>query len=111
PLRRELRLRPPKPRRETAAYRWSRVIQHRPWTMALAGAAILLVLAVPVLGLRLGTSDESNFADDTTTKRAYDLLVAGFGPGFNGPLLLTAELPPGTDLAALEPISDAVAAD
>jgi len=111
PLRRELRLRPPKPRQETPAYRWSRVIQHRPWPMALAGAAILLVLAVPVLGLRLGASDESNFPDDTTTKQAYDLLVEGFGPGFNGPLLLAAELPPGTALADLDGVTEAVAAD
>jgi putative drug exporter of the RND superfamily len=67
--------RPPKPRPDTVAYRWSRVIQHRPWPSAVAGAAVLLVLAVPVLGLRLAVSDESNFADDTTTKKAYDLLV------------------------------------
>ncbi len=62
----------------------------------------LLVLALPVLGLRLGFSDESNFAEDTTTKQAYDLLVEGFGAGFNGPLLLVAELPAGIDLARLE---------
>ena len=47
---------------------------------ALAGVVVLVVLAIPVLGLRLGFSDESNFADDTTTKQAYDLLVEGFGP-------------------------------
>ena len=96
-LKREVKRRPPKPRRETTAYRWSRVIQHRPWTTALAGAVVLLFLAIPVLGLRLGNSDESNYPDDTSTKQAYDLLVAGFGPGFNGPLLLAAELPEGTD--------------
>ena len=62
---------------------------------AIVGAVVLLILAIPVLGLRLGFSDESNFADDTTTKQAYDLLVDGFGPGFNGPLLLVAELPDG----------------
>ncbi|HEX6419800.1 MAG TPA: MMPL family transporter [Acidimicrobiales bacterium] len=111
PLRRELAHRPPKPRRETAAYRWSRVIQHRPWTAAVGGALILLVLAVPVLGLRLGNSDESNFADDTSTKQAYDLLVEGFGPGFNGPLLLAAELPAGVGAADLEAVTEAVAAD
>ena len=61
---------------------------------------MLLILAIPVLSLRLGFSDESNFADDTTTKQAYDLLVDGFGPGFNGPLLLVAEVPDGTDVAA-----------
>jgi putative drug exporter of the RND superfamily len=110
-LRREVKRRPPKPRRQTTAYRWSRVIQHRPWTSALAGAAILLLLAVPVLGLRLGNSDESNYPDDTSTKQAYDLLVAGFGPGFNGPLLLAAELPEGTDVGNLDAVTDTVAAD
>jgi RND superfamily putative drug exporter len=111
PLKREVAHRPPKPLRETAAYRWSRVIQHRPWTAAIVGAVALAVLAVPVFGLRLGFSDESNFADDTTTKQAYDLLVEGFGPGFNGPLTLAAELPEGTDLADLSAITEAADAD
>jgi RND superfamily putative drug exporter len=111
PLKREVPRRAPRPLRETVAYRWSRLIQRRPWTAALVGAAALLVLAVPVLGLRLGFSDESNFADDTTTKRAYDLLVAGFGPGFNGPLLLVAELPAGVAPDDLGPVTDALRAD
>jgi RND superfamily putative drug exporter len=111
PLKREVPLRRPKPRRETAAYRWSRLIQHRPWTAALVGATVLVVLALPVLGLRLGFSDESNFADDTTTKQAYDLLVEGFGPGFNGPMILAAELPEGTTPADLAAVTEAVAAD
>ena len=111
PLKREVPRRPPKPRRETAAYRWSRLIQHRPWSAAIVGVVVLLVLAIPVFALRLGFSDESNFADDTTTKQAYDLLVEGFGPGFNGPLMLAAELPEGTDLADLDAVRQAVAAD
>jgi len=111
PLKREVPRPTPKPLRDTVAYRWSRVIQHRPWTAALAGAAILLLLAVPVFGLRLGFSDESNFADDTTTKQAYDLLVEGFGEGFNGPMLLVAEVPAGADVASLSGIEAAVAAD
>ncbi|MGH9032639.1 MAG: MMPL family transporter, partial [Acidimicrobiia bacterium] len=111
PLKREVAHRPPKPRRETVAYRWSRLIQRRPWTAAIAGAAVLLLLAVPVLALRLGFSDESNFADDTSTKQAYDLLVDGFGVGFNGPMLLVAELPAGTDVADLDAIEEVAAAD
>jgi RND superfamily putative drug exporter len=111
PLKREVPHRPPKPRRETAAYRWSRVIQHRPWPAAIAGALVLLFLAVPVLSLRLGFSDESNFAEDTTTKQAYDLLVDGFGKGFNGPFTLVAELPDGADVEDLAPIREAAAAD
>jgi RND superfamily putative drug exporter len=111
PLKREVPRREPKPLRETTAYRWSRTIQHRPWTAAIAGTAILVVLAIPVLGLRLGFSDESNYAEETTTKEAYDLLVAGFGAGFNGPLLLVATVPEGTDLAALESVTEAASAD
>ena len=110
-LKAEVPHRPPKPRRETLAYRWSRVVQHRPWTGALVGTAILLVLALPVLGLRLGFSDESNFPADTTTRQAYDLLVDGFGKGFNGPFLLVAEVTEGSDISSLSVVNEAVAAD
>ena len=111
PLKREVRHRPPKPLPETLAYRWSRGIQHRPWTAAIAGAVALLVLAVPVLSLRLGFSDESNYEEDTTTRQAYDLLVDGFGPGFNGPLLLVATLPEGAGDGDIEAVNRAVSAD
>ena len=111
PLKREVPRRAPKPLRQTVAYRWSRVIQHRPWRAAVGGALALLLLAIPVLSLRLGFSDESNFAQETSTKQAYDLLVDGFGVGFNGPLLLVAALPDGTDVAALSAITAAVDAD
>ncbi|MEL6985745.1 MAG: MMPL family transporter, partial [Actinomycetota bacterium] len=92
PMRRIIPPRPEKPIRETLAYRWSRVIQAHPWLAMTVGTAILLVLAAPVLGLRLGFSDEGNFPEETSTRQAYDLIADGFGPGFNGPLLITAEL-------------------
>jgi RND superfamily putative drug exporter len=92
PLKREVQHRPPKPRRETLAYRWSRVIQHHPWTSAIGAAALLLVLAVPMLSLRLGVADESNFADDSETKQAYDLVVEGFGKGYTGQLYLVSRI-------------------
>ena len=111
PLRQEVPRPAPKPLRETVPYRWSRFIQHRPWTMALSGVAILLLLAIPYFSLRLAFSDEGNYPEDTTTRQAYDLLAAGFGPGFNGPLLLATELPAGTDPASLEVVTGALAAD
>ena len=111
PLKREVARRPPKPMRQTFAYRWSRWIQHRPWRAAIGGGAVLLVLAIPVLGIRLGFSDESNFAQDTTTKQAYDLLVTGFGPGFNGPFVMTAAVDGPADQALLDSVTAAVAAD
>ena len=111
PLRREVPKFGQKPLRETLSYRWSRFIQHRPWQTAMAGAVALLVLSIPVLSMRLGFSDEGNYDRKTTTRKAYDLLAEGFGPGFNGPFLLTAELPPGTGVDRLSAITDAVAAD
>jgi RND superfamily putative drug exporter len=107
PLKREVEHRPPKPRRETVAYRWSRVIQHHPWISAIGAAAVLLVLSIPVLSLRLGVADESNFADDTDTKQAYDLIVDGFGKGYTGQLYLVSRI---SDQASAAPsvVTDAV---
>jgi len=97
--------------RPAPAARWSAVIQRRPWTAAIVGAAIVLALATPVLGLRLGFPDEGNDKGGTMTRTAYDLVSEGFGPGANGPLLLVAELPRGTSERALAPLQRAVRAD
>jgi len=107
-LRKEFVRREAKPLRETLAYRWSRGIQHRPWTAALAGAVILVILALPLFGLRMGFPDEGNYAEDTDTRQAYDLLADGFGPGFNGPFLLAAEVPAGTTPEDLQGITTAL---
>ena len=81
--------------RESMWFRWSRVVQHRPWTAAASGLALLVVIAIPFFGLRLGFSDAGNNPRSETTRRAYDLLSDGFGPGFNGPLIVAARTPDG----------------
>jgi putative drug exporter of the RND superfamily len=92
--------------RQSFWYRWSRVIQRRPWPAVLASAAVLILLTIPLLGLRLGFGDAGNQPTDQTVRRAYDLMSEGFGPGANGPLLLAAETPGGqSDLQALEGLS------
>src|SRR5206468_8292651 len=68
---------------------------------ALGSTALLLLLAAPALGLRLGTSDSGNDPAKQTTRHAYDLLAAGFGSGFNGPLQLAVSLPAAGDTAGL----------
>ena len=108
PLRKEVRRRPAKPTNETFAYRWSRGVQRHPWAVALVSTAVLVVLALPVLGLRLGFSDQGNDPVGTTTRDAYDLLAEGFGPGFNGPLTVVAALPPSADADQLATISEAL---
>jgi putative drug exporter of the RND superfamily len=90
--------------RPSPAVRWARAVQRRPWTAAIAATAVLLALATPALGLRLGFPDAGNNPTDSTTRAAYDLIGEGFGPGANGPLLVTADLSrPGSaaDLQAL----------
>ena len=105
PLRRVMRHREAKPLRDTGWYRLSRVVQSRPWLFAVGGTVVLLVLAAPVLGLRLGFSDEGNFAEDTTTRKAYDLISEGFGPGANGPLLVVAAVTGPQQLASFNDLS------
>jgi RND superfamily putative drug exporter len=81
--------------------RWAGTVERRPAILAAAAAAVMLILAVPVLSLRLGSSDQGNDPSSTTTRQAYDLLADGFGPGFNGPLLLVAQTSSPADAAAL----------
>lgn len=111
PLKKELPPRQHKPARETLPYKWSRVVQHHPWRSLAGGAGVLLLLAAPVLSLRLGFADEGNFAKETTTRRAYDLLSEGFGPGFNGPLIGVVSIGNPADVAKLPALSAAIAAD
>src|SRR5215218_2009500 len=78
---------------ESPAARWSHTVQRHPWTAAIVAVAILLALAAPALGMRLGFPDAGNDQPDTMTRQAYDLISEGFGPGANGPLVIAAELP------------------
>lgn len=73
-------------------YRLSRQIQRRPAWWLAGALALLLTLAAPVLDMRLGFSDAGNSSTRLHSRRAYDLLAQGFGPGFNGPLLVVADL-------------------
>ena len=70
-------------------------MQRRPWTAAIAATTVLLLLAVPALGMRLGFPDAGNDPPSTMTRQAYDLNTQGFGPGTNGPLVIAADLPTG----------------
>jgi len=81
--------------------RWTARVQRRPALVAIAATALMLTLAAPALGLRLASSDAGNDPTSQTTRRAFDLLAEGFGPGFNGPLQLAVALPRAHDRAGL----------
>jgi len=76
-------------------YRLSRAIQARPVIYAVASAAILLGLSIPILSMDLGFTDAGNGSTELHSRRAYDLLAEGFGPGFNGPILVVVDLSEG----------------
>jgi len=82
---------------ESPAARWSHVVQRRPWPFAIGALVVLLALAAPALGMRLGFPDAGNDPPDSRTRQAYDLNTEGFGPGTNGPIQIAATLPPGND--------------
>ncbi|MFI6288097.1 MMPL family transporter [Streptomyces sp. NPDC051018] len=65
-------------------------VQRNPLPALLASVVALLALSAPALGLRLGFADAGNDGADTTSRQAYDLLAEGFGPGFNGPLVVVS---------------------
>jgi len=89
-------------------YRWSRLIQRRPWPALVVSLGLLLLLAWPFLSIRLGAADDGNNPTSLTTRRAYDLVAEGFGPGFNGPLILAAELSGRSEAATLNPLVEAL---
>ncbi|GAB2571886.1 membrane protein [Paractinoplanes abujensis] len=91
----------PSPVRDQAArpalgIRWARTVARRPVVFLLAAVVGLGVVALPAASLRLGLPTEGSSAPDTTQRKAYDLLAAGFGPGFNGPLTVVTDAPDAT---------------
>jgi RND superfamily putative drug exporter len=96
-------------RRSSFWYRWSRVIQAHPWPALIISTGVLLLLASPIFALRLGFADAGNRSEIDTTRRAYDLLSEGFGPGFNAPFLIVVDTPAGAaDLAKVQQLSTAI---
>ncbi len=77
-------------------------MQAHPWPLTIVSLAVILALMAPVLALRLDQSDAGNDPTNVSSRHAFDLLAQGFGQGFNGPLLVVAELA-GRDQAATLP--------
>ena len=106
------RRRPAKHAEDTTWWRFAHRVSGRPWAYLAAAAAVLLALGAPALQMQTGFPDAGDDPASTTHRRAYDLLADGFGPGFNAPLLLVADLRrPGVDTQAIPALSERLAAD
>jgi RND superfamily putative drug exporter len=90
--------------------RWAGSISKRPALFAAVSAGILVLLAIPFLSMRLGSADSGSDPSGSTTRKAYDLLAKGFGPGYNGPLQLVAQVTGPAQEAQFSRIERAVAA-
>ncbi|WP_419999324.1 MMPL family transporter [Streptomyces boninensis] len=96
----------------TAWWRFAHRVSGRPWPYLLVASAVLLALAAPALRMETGFPDAGNDAANTTHRRAYDLLAEGFGPGFNAPLLIVADLRgSGVDAGGIPELSRRLADD
>jgi RND superfamily putative drug exporter len=84
--------------RTSLSGRWVNLVVGHPLVVVLGATALLAVMSAPALDLRLGLPDDGQDAPASSTRKAYDLLSAGFGPGFNGPLtvVLDASAAPGS---------------
>jgi len=98
----------PRAARPTLGARWVALLTRRRLPAVVLSVVALGALSIPVLDMRLGQPDDSTAAPQETNRKAYDLLVAGFGPGFNGPLTLVVDAGRGGDAKAA---ADAVAAE
>jgi RND superfamily putative drug exporter len=92
----------------TIWWRWSRVIQRRPWVSFIGASMFLLLLSVPVLSIRLGFGDSGNDPKTSDTRQAYDLISKGFGPGFNAPLYIAVTGDAVTDKDELQNFAETI---
>ncbi len=68
--------------------RWAKGVSKRPWRAVIFSVLVLVILALPILDLTLGQSDNGAMPKDTQVRKNYDALAKGFGVGTNGPLLI-----------------------
>jgi putative drug exporter of the RND superfamily len=100
---------PSDPKLEGFWPRWAAFVQAHRLPLAAAALVLMVVLALPALGLRLGSADAGQDPPSSTTRKAYDLLAKGFGPGFNGTFQIVARTPNGkADLPKVQRLATAL---
>ena len=98
---------PPAP---AAAERWARTVSRHPAIAAALAAAFILILAIPVLSMKLSMPDESAQASGTMGRASYQAMAEGFGPGFDAPLIVAGTLPHSGGAAASARLAGAIGA-
>jgi RND superfamily putative drug exporter len=89
--------------------RWAGLLRAHPALFTALAAGVMIVLSIPFFSMRLGASDSGTDPSGTTTRKAYDLLAQGFGPGYNGPLQVVARIDSPAQRAAFIRVESAIA--
>ena len=79
-------------RQKTFVARWGRFVTANARYVLPIGIVAILALASTSLLVRLGAADQGTQPTQQTSRRAYDLLAQGFGPGFNGPIPIVVDV-------------------
>lgn len=94
---------------EPRTNRWVGFVTRRRWLVLVTGVLLLGIMAIPAAQIRLGLPTEQSQPEDSSARQAYDLLAEGFGEGFNGPILLLAEVPDAADASGIAAVGEQVA--
>ncbi|MEU9335035.1 MMPL family transporter [Streptomyces sp. NPDC048290] len=97
------------PAKPNMGTRWASFVVRRPLAVLLIGVVGLGAAAIPVGSMEMGLPDDGSQPTDTTQRQAYDLLSDGFGPGFNGPLMVVTDARAAADpQAAADQVADRI---
>lgn len=78
-------------KKQTTSDRWGNFVAKRPWRVAIIGIVLLSIIAIPISHMELGLPDNGSKNEETTERKAYDLLTEAYGPGHHATLLVVAK--------------------
>jgi RND superfamily putative drug exporter len=94
------RMRSPQRSPRALGQRWVNLVLKAPVVFIVAVLAVLGTLAIPAFSLALALPDGGAQPADTTSRKAYDIVSTEFGPGRNGPLIITVDITQSTTFVA-----------
>lgn len=71
--------------------KWGNFVTKRPWTVTIIGILLLGIISIPFFHMHLGLPDNGTKSEETTERRAYDLLTEAYGPGYHSSLVVVAK--------------------
>lgn len=99
------------PRRIDPARLWVRLVTRLPLVTVVLVVAALVICALPAMTLRLALPDNGSEEPGSAAHDTYEVVSEYFGPGYNGPLIVTADVIASTDpIGVTNKIAEEIAA-